>query len=178
MLAEVVRDMDEALLWFLRDHVPASLTGFFAIVTISGSAAFLLPTTGVAALLLLQRGRRRDAGLLSGALAGAIALTWSMKALVGRARPDLWEAQWYAGSSFPSGHTFNTAAFSTAAALCIARRWPRLTAPAMTLAVLWICLVALSRLVLGVHWPSDVLAAACLGASVALCIGRAFNRHH
>lgn len=90
--------------------------------------------------------------------------------MVGRARPALWESQWYWGSSFPSGHTLSTAAFSTAAALCVVRIWPRAGNLALALAVLWTGLVAVSRLVLGVHWPSDVLAATCLGAFIALLL--------
>ena len=100
----------------------------------------------------------------------ATLLVWGMKAIVGRARPALWEAQWYWGSSFPSGHTLSTAAFSTAAALCVARIRPRAAIMALALAMLWTGLVGLSRLVLGVHWPSDVLAALCLGAFVPLLI--------
>ena len=80
----------------------------------------------------------------------------------------VWEAQWYWGSSFPSGHTLSTAALATAAALCVARIWPRVGSLAMALALLWTGLIAISRLVLGVHWPSDVLAAACLGAFIPL----------
>ncbi len=83
---------------------------------------------------------------------------------------DRAEAQWYWGSSFPSGHTLSTAAFGTAAALCVARLWPRAGSAAMALAVLWTGLVAVSRLVLGVHWPSDVLVAMCLGFFIPLMI--------
>ena len=170
--------VDETLLWFVREHVPSALTGFFAVITLSGSAAFLMPTAVVAALLLLAIGRRLEAVLLSGSLAAATIVVWSMKALVGRARPSLWETQWYLGSSFPSGHTLSTAAFATAAALCVARMRPRAANAAMALAILWTCLVAVSRLVLGVHWPSDVLAAACLGALIPLLISVATDLRH
>ena len=170
--------VDEALLWFVREHVPSALTGFFAVVTLSGSAIFLIPTAAVATLLLLRVGRRLEAWLLSGSLAAATIVIWSMKALVGRARPSLWETQSYLGSSFPSGHTLSTAAFSTAAALCVAQLRPQSANLAMSLAMVWTGLVALSRLILGVHWPSDVLVAMCIGIFIPLLISVAFDLLH
>ena len=170
--------VDEAILWFIRDHVPAALDTFFAVVTFSGSARFLMPVAVVAAVALLVAGRRFEAVLLGASVITATLVVWGLKAVVGRARPALWEAQWYWGSSFPSGHTLSTAAFATAAALCAARIWPRAEALAMVLAVLWTGLVATSRLVLGVHWPSDVLAAMCLGAFIPLLISVANDLSH
>ena len=169
--------VDEAILWFIRDHVPAALNGFFAVVTLSGSARFLMPVAVIAVAALLVARRRLEALLVGASALMATLTVWSMKAVVGRARPALWEAQWYWGSSFPSGHTLSTAAFATAAALCVARIWPRAGALAMALAVLWSGLVAVSRLVLGVHWPSDVLAAMCLGAFIPLLISVASDLH-
>ncbi len=162
--------VDEAILWFVRDHVPSALNGFFAAFTFSGSARFLVPVAAMAAVSLFVAMRRFEALLLGASVITATLVVWAMKAIVGRARPALWEAQWYWGSSFPSGHTLSTAAFTTAAALCVARIWPRAGTLAMTLAVLWTGLVAVSRLVLGVHWPSDVVAAMCLGAFIPLLI--------
>ena len=170
--------VDEAILWFIRDHVPAALNGFFAVATFSGSARVLVPVAGVAAAALFVARRRFEAVLLGASVITATLVVWGLKAVVGRARPALWEAQWYWGSSFPSGHTLSTAAFATAAALCAARIWPRAEALAMVLAVLWTGLVATSRLVLGVHWPSDVLAAMCLGAFIPLLISVANDLSH
>ena len=162
--------VDEAILWFVRQHVPAALSGFFEVVTLGGSARFLVPAAAVAAIVLLVTRRRFEALLLGASVLMATSVVWAMKAIVGRARPALWESQWYWGSSFPSGHTLSTAAVATAAALCVARIWPRAGTLAMALAVVWTVLVALSRLVLGVHWPSDVLAAMCVGAFIPLLI--------
>jgi undecaprenyl-diphosphatase len=168
--------VDTALLWFVRDHVPASLTGFFGWVTLSGSTAFLLPTTAVVVAALLIARHRFEALLMGASMVTALLLVYGLKALVGRDRPALWATDAYWGSSFPSGHTLGTAAFATATVLCMARLWPRSAAPAMSAALLWTGLVALSRLVLGVHWPSDVLAALCLGVFTPLSFSVAFER--
>jgi undecaprenyl-diphosphatase len=168
--------VDTALLWFVRDHVPAALTGFFGVVTLSGSAACLLPASVLAVVALLVTRRRFEALLLGTSMATATLLVYGLKALVGRVRPALWATDGYWGSSFPSGHTLSTAAFATAAALCLARLWPRSANLAMAAALLWTGLVALSRLVLGVHWPSDVLAAVCLGVFIPLLFSVAFDR--
>lgn len=175
VLAKESGPVDEALLWFVRAHVPAVLDGFFAFVTLSGSAAFLAPVAVAGTLVLLWARRRPEAWLLGSSAIAAALLGWAVKAVVGRARPALWEAPWYWGSSFPSGHALNTAALSTAAALCVMRIWPRAGTLPMALAATWTVLVALSRLVIGVHWPSDVLAAICLGAFIPLAISVVFT---
>ena len=168
--------VDTAILWFVREQVPAALSGFFAAVTLSGSARFLLPASAIAVLALLLARRGFEALLLGASMATAPLLVYVLKVVVGRDRPVLWETQTYWGSSFPSGHTLSTAAFATAAALCLARIWPRSASLATAVALLWTGLVALSRLVLGVHWPSDVLAALCLGAFIPLSFSVVFDR--
>jgi undecaprenyl-diphosphatase len=168
--------VDTAILWFVRDQVPAELRGFFAALTLSGSAALLLPASAAAVLALLWAGRRFEARLLGASMLAAPLLIYALKSIVGRERPLLWATQTYWGSSFPSGHTLSAAAFATTASLCIARLWPRAAAPALAAAVVWTGLVALSRLVLGVHWPTDVLAALCLGVFTPLGLSVWFDR--
>ena len=168
VLAKESGPVDEAVLWFIRTHVSARLDPLFKAITVSGSARALVSVTVLACLALWLARRRLESMLLGGALVAASALVYVLKAVVGRVRPDLWQADGYWGSSFPSGHTLSVAALATAAALCVGRLWPRRSTAAMALAMLWIGAVALSRLVLGVHWPTDVLAAICLGASMPL----------
>lgn len=178
VIAKESGPVDEAILWFIRARVPAALNGFFEVITVSGSAKFLVPLAVMVAVILLVARRRFEAVLLGASVITATLMVWGMKAIVGRARPALWEAQWYWGSSFPSGHTLSTAAFSTAAALCVARIRPWAGAPTMVLAMIWTGLVAVSRLVLGVHWPSDVLAAVCLGAFIPLLFSLVHDLNH
>jgi undecaprenyl-diphosphatase len=68
------------------------------------------------------------------------------------------------GGSFPSGHAAGSFAF----AAFVAVRAPRWAAPAFV----WAALVACSRCVLGVHYPSDVLAGALLGGAVGAIFAR------
>jgi undecaprenyl-diphosphatase len=177
VVAQESGPVDTALLWFVREHVPAELTGIFGAVTQSGTATFLLPATLTAVVALLVARHRFEALLMGASMITAVLLVYGFKAVVGRARPTLWETQWDWGSSFPSGHTLGTAAFATAAALCLARLWPRSARPAMAAGLSWAGLVAFSRLVLGVHWPSDVLAAFCLGVFTPLLFSVAFDAH-
>ena len=68
------------------------------------------------------------------------------------------------GASFPSGHAQNTASVLFSAAFAYKKKW--LTALAVTVTVL----VALSRLYLGVHWPTDVLAGVLLGVGISWAV--------
>jgi undecaprenyl-diphosphatase len=111
------------------------------------------------------------------ALAGLAAspLTTAIKSEVGRARPPIADHAIHAavklphGSSFPSGH----AATAFAAATVVAVLRPALRWPALGLATI----VALSRVYLGVHFLSDVLAGAVLGTAVGLALAAVAARY-
>lgn len=151
-------------------------------VTWGGATSVALPALAVAGALLPpgRRGLRRRLGaglLLSGSAALCVWLGLAVNHAVGRERPpvvDWWGAA--GGPSFPSGHT--TAATVVAATFAWAatarvrsargRTLVWCTAAAYALAVGW------SRVWLGVHWPSDVLAGWLLAASwVALLVAGA-----
>ena len=170
--------IDEAILLFIRGHIPGSMTGLFAAITFTGSFTVLFPLATGATIALLCARRRFEVLLLATSVISAATVVYVTKVAVGRTRPALWETEWYWGSSFPSGHTLVVAAFAIAAALCISRIWPVAREFALSIAILWICLVAFSRLVVGVHWPTDVLVAACIGASLPLAICVALELRH
>lgn len=160
---------DDALLDLVRAHIPGARSGFFAAVTLTGSFQFLFPVAALTALLLVIAKRQLDAMLVALSPIVASILVGSIKMMVGRGRP-IQGAEAYLDSSFPSGHTVAVAAFATAAALVSIGIWPKSQGVVSSIAVAWILLVALSRLVLGVHWPTDVLAAACFGAVIPLLL--------
>lgn len=170
--------IDRAILLFIHSHVPASLNPIFSAITGTGSLKFLLPLTVVITVLLHLARRRAEALFLAVSVISAALVVFIIKTMVGRHRPSLWETEWYWGSSFPSGHTLAVAAFATAASLLVLKTRPGTRWIVMTAAFFWIFLVGLSRLVLGVHWPTDVLAAACIGTFLPLAIKAVMHYRH
>jgi len=170
--------VDELVLQFIHTSVPAALSGFFEAATLSGSADVLFPLSVAVVVALLFSGRRFEALLLAISVIGSGIVVYILKAFIGRTRPALWEAEWYWGSSFPSGHTLVVAAFAAATTVAVTRIWPGTRIFVMLIAAVWVSSVAISRLVLGAHWPTDVLAAACIGAFLPLAVGIALELRH
>jgi undecaprenyl-diphosphatase len=168
--------LDVLVLQFIHARVPPALTGIFEAATISGSASVLVPLVTVMVAALLCAKRLYEALLLTGSVVVGAIMVYVLKAVIGRARPELWDTEWYWGSSFPSGHTLVVSALATATVICVIRIWPLVSRTfAVLIAFVWISSVGVSRLVLGVHWPTDVLAGVCIGMFLPLAIGIALE---
>ena len=151
----------------------SSLGGLAVTVTICVVAAVLL-------VLARDPAAALHLGLVSygGFRIAAWAKTW-----FDRPRPEIIPRLAQAGGmSFPSGHAVTAASIYLTLALLAARhyRHPAARATLFALAGLLIFIVAFSRVYLGVHYPTDVLSGALLGASWALLLGALFSRrrHH
>ncbi len=140
-------------------------------VTALGGFTVLSLVVGLAAILLwLHRRRAQAIGLVSAVIAGE-AVAQIIKGLIGRARPDLVPHldQVYS-SSFPSGHSaLSPIVYFTLAGIVSAgeRGWA-LKLLLIGGSVLLVAAIGVSRVYLGVHWPTDVLAGWALGTAVAL----------
>ena len=162
--------VDQAILVWLHSHTSTSLAYAAGIVTLSGSWMTLLPLSVISVALLVALQRRQEALYLAATVVGGQLVSYVMKFAFGRARPALWEHDWYWGESFPSGHTLMSTCYALAAAVCVSRLWPQSRLVAFAAAAIWVILVAISRMVLGVHWPTDVAAAICIGVVIALVL--------
>ena len=85
--------IDRTILLFIHAHVARELNGCFEAVTFTGSSKFLFPLTVVVAAALLYARRRFEAMLLVGSVLGSAVVVYAAKALVGRARPPLWNKE-------------------------------------------------------------------------------------
>lgn len=125
----------------------------------------------VAAIEIARTGNRWVVAFLLAVMVGDKVLTEAIKALVDRARPELEPVAATLGPSFPSGHTATAAASWAAFALVVGRWWGPQAWPALAGAAVGIAVaVAVSRVLLDVHWLTDVLAGLALGwAWFAVC---------
>jgi undecaprenyl-diphosphatase len=155
------------LLWFRdgQDHAkldgPACMTQFWISVSWLGDTAPRLFAAGLGITLLLCLRRWQSALFLSGFLLSGISLSTFIKAWVARPRPQLVpHLDQVSSMSFPSGHALNSTLFYLALALVLAPLLKRRSAQwsLYGFALISSLAIGLSRIALGVHWPSDVLA--------------------
>lgn len=155
---------DDALLAAIHQYSSPALTLFMRFITTLGSTFFLI----VLGVLLFSIALRRKRAILLFAITmgGAALLIWVLKLGFQRERPipffDLSPPRTY---SFPSGHALGAFCFYGALAAIIADRIRRhsIRVAIWITTVLLIALIGFSRLYLGVHYPSDVLAGYAAG---------------
>jgi membrane-associated phospholipid phosphatase len=147
------------------DHATATSTWLLGLITWLGATVTVLAVTvALGTLEFLRRRRLAVLGFLLTVVLGQNLIANTVKELVDRERPPVPHLASSSGFSFPSGHTAAAAATWAAVALVLGRGRPLavkawLAAGAAVLTVA----VASSRVLLGVHWLTDVIGGAALG---------------
>ena len=148
-------------------------------VTALGGVTVLTLVAVVAILVLMFHGKRRQALVFAATLAATFVSSEVLKHLYNRPRPDLVPHGSYVYSaSFPSGHsTLSAATYLTLATVIASLEAERETKILIyVVAILMVTAIGFSRIYLGVHWPSDVLAGWALGSTWAFVAWIGLNR--
>ena len=163
-----VAQLDEPLLkWVLAARTP----GFTAVVVVfsaSGGTVWMTILTSAALTVLCLVWRRwTPLVLMLIAVGGSLAMTVAGKRITGRARPAVSDSvpPYETSASFPSGHALNSIVIAGMFCyLLVSHLTSRLARVAtVTIGVVYAGAMGLSRVYLGHHWLTDVLAAWCLG---------------
>lgn len=159
---------DRTILLFLHSQSTAHLDRFMLFFSRIGSGFWVTPIDLLVLVNLAARQRWGDAFFWGLAVGGAALLNVAAKYSFGRARPDFWlSIAPETTFSFPSGHAMQTMALVAALVVLV---WPTKTRwPALVLGGSFVLLVGFSRVYLGVHYPSDVVAG--WAASLAWVVG-------
>jgi len=143
------------------------------ITSLGGATVLVLLSIGAIGYLLMNR-RWQAAVFITVAVAGGALISAGLKQIFARPRPDLLpHAVEVTSASFPSGHAMlaMTTYLTLGAVLAEVEERRRLKIYVLLWATLLALLVGLSRIYLGVHWPTDVLAGWCVGSAWALLCG-------
>ncbi|GAB4100886.1 phosphatase PAP2 family protein [Sinomonas halotolerans] len=148
-------------------RTPESVAAVTAFTNLGGGLISPIAAAAAAILIAIRTNHWRALVLVPAAGAGSLLVTVFGKDLAGRARPPLASAvpPFEYSPSFPSGHTLNATVLAGIivylVALHLRRAWPR--AAAIAVAALYAFAMGLSRVYLGHHWLTDVIAAWLLG---------------
>ena len=161
---------DESVMRWMGAHRIEWIERSLIEITALGTGLVVMMIVVISALFLIATQHRFSAFLLLVASAGGIVLNAVLKSSFDRPRPQLFE--WLtepSSSSFPSGHAMSSAIVYFTVAYLIARlekrRWMRVVTILSSLLI--VLLISVSRLYLGVHYPSDVLAGMIIGLAWA-----------
>jgi undecaprenyl-diphosphatase len=155
--------------------LPETMTNLTAL----GSATVLLFISALVIVYLLLSRQARTALFVFAATAGGIGMGGLLKLVYARPRPNLVpHLADVTSSSFPSGHATDSAIVYLTLAALLARAVPEaaLRITIIGAAILLSLLIGVSRVYLGVHWPSDVVAGWSIGAAWALACSLAYGR--
>jgi undecaprenyl-diphosphatase len=158
---------DDAVLLWLNQHASDKLTGVALDVTALGAGTVVWLVVIIASVFLWSTRHHYSAILLWVAMAGAGLINSTLKAFYARPRPQLfeWRAPYAGETSFPSGHSMGSAVAYLSLAYLVSRLEPtkKLRRFTFFVAIVIIIAVGISRMYLGVHYPSDVMAGWAMG---------------
>lgn len=169
---------DAPLLWKMHGLHSPGLDQFFTLLSKLGYEWFLIPADVLIVVALLWGKRWREASFVAISFVGSALLNLGSKQFFQRDRPSLWESIAPESTfSFPSGHAMGSMTLAvTVALLAWNTRWRW---PVLVLAPGFSVLVSVSRVYLGVHYPSDILAGWCAALVwVVGCFLVMFRRRH
>jgi membrane-associated phospholipid phosphatase len=167
---------DRTILLFAHSHASPVLDAIMVFFTRMGSSFVLVPVDVIILFMLIRQGRRAASAFWVIAIVGTVLLNLFAKHAFARTRPDLWISILPETTfSFPSGHAMNSMAMAaTLAVIAWRTRWRR---EALALLSLFVFMVGLSRVYLGVHYPSDILAGWAAAVAWVLGLNLVFRNH-
>ncbi len=164
VLARETFGFDTKLLLWLHQHSNAAIDSLMLTITTVGDPEVVIVLVTISFSLLLWYKRFWTAKILFLTCLGGLILNQGLKLVFAKPRPQLWTPLIVEHSySFPSGHALGSAVLYGFLAVLLAREYPRYRIGIYSTAILLVSAIGLSRLFLGVHYPTDIIAGYAVG---------------
>ena len=155
---------DKVILLWIHSFANPTLDRVMHTITRLNDPDIVSVIAGVGLLLLIWKKCYPEAKIFIVNCAGGVILSYGLKSVFGKTRPDLWESAIEEVSfSYPSGHALGSTVLYGFLAYLFATRFPQFTWLIYLIAVLLIGAIGSSRLYLGVHWPTDIIGGYGIG---------------
>jgi membrane-associated phospholipid phosphatase len=155
---------DRTILLWIHSFANPTLDRIMHFITSLNNPDLVSAIAGVALILLLWKRCYSEAKIFAIDCAGGVVLSYGLKSVFGKIRPNLWQSAIKEVSySYPSGHALGSTILYGFLAYLFATRFPQFSGLIYLLAVVLIGAIGFSRLYLGVHWPTDILGGYGIG---------------
>ncbi len=155
---------DKSFLFWLHQWANPTLDQIMLRITQLGNPSIIIIVATITLSVLLWKHHRQEANIFLLACLGTLSLTTGMKLFFAKSRPQFWTQRISESSfSFPSGHALGSAVLYGFIAYLLSHRYPKFSQLIYCFTVIIIALIGLSRLYLGVHWPTDIIAGYSIG---------------
>lgn len=171
---EVVKEnderMDDSIFNFFARFTTPQLITVMRGLSFFGSHRFLIPAHIVILAILLMKRHWQDAVVTTLMAAGGLLSMLALKNYFHRDRPEIKLAEVVKSFSFPSGHTLSSFVFAAVLIYLLwENQWPKQQKIVVFCLLLLLSFaIGISRIVLRVHYPSDVMAGFCAGISLVI----------
>ena len=165
---EQLKTLDSSVQTAIRGDLPETLTLIFRGITRLIDLPVVISWAIILVAIFYLKKWKSESLLVAGNLSLAGILIVSLKHLYQRPRPDILHLVEEKGFSFPSGHSLAVTLLIGSLIIILGQRVKstRLKLPLQSLLGIYLVSVLVSRVYLGVHYPSDVLASLCLGLGI------------
>ena len=155
---------DKTILLWIHSFANPTLDRIMLFITGLGNPDTVVVIATISLSLLLWRKYYQEAKVFAIDCLGGVALSYGLKLVFSKTRPDLWQSPITETSySYPSGHALGSTILYGFLAYVLATRYPKFSRSIYTSAGLLIFAIGLSRLYLGVHWATDIVGGYCIG---------------
>ncbi|WP_026073223.1 phosphatase PAP2 family protein [Nodosilinea nodulosa] len=155
---------DTTILLWIHQFANPRLDQLMLGITRLGNPSFVIPLALAVLILLWWRRLRQEAKVFTLACLGGTILSTGLKLAFGKPRPQLWPLLISEKTfSYPSGHALGSMVLYGFSAYLLATQFPKYKRLVYGLACFLIAAIGFSRLYLGVHWPTDVIAGYSVG---------------